>query len=326
MSQPMLSVVAPCYRCAACIPELVRRLGASLSSISESYEIILVNDASPENDWEMIAAAAHADPRVKGVNLSRNFGQHHAITAGVDFASGDWVVVMDADLQDQPEEIPKLYGFAQEQGFDVVFGRRAERQDGAFKKLGSRAFYALLNRMADHRVDPAIANYSIASRAAIESYKLLRESSRSHGMTLLWCGFRIGYLDIDHAPRFAGTTSYSLRRMVRLAMMTITSRSNRPLYYSVFFGFSMAGLSFIGAVLLVIRYLAWGVPVTGWSSLIVSLFFIGGLLMANMGVIGLYIGRVFDEVKRRPIYLVREILNLPAEQARPRPTAGTENR
>lgn len=315
----MLSVVAPCYRCAACVPELVRRLHESLPAITESYEIVLVNDGSPEDDWAVIAAAAREDRRVKGVNLSRNFGQHHAITAGVDYATGDWVVVMDADLQDQPEEIPKLYAHATENGFDVVFGRRADRQDSFLKRSGSRAFHAVLDRLSDVHVDPAIANFSIASRVAMDAYRSLRESSRSHGLTLLWCGFRVGYLDVDHAGRFAGETSYSLRRMVKLAVETITSRSNRPLYYSVYSGFVMAGASFLFGVSLIVRYLIWGVPVTGWSSLIVSLFFIGGLLMANMGVVGLYLGRVFDQTKGRPIYVVRERLNLGPAGGAPAP-------
>ena len=181
----MLSVVAPCYGCAACIPELVRRLHASLRTLTESYEIVLVNDASPENDWEMISAAAREDGRVKGVDLSRNFGQHHAITAGVDFAAGDWVVVMDADLQDQPEEIPKLYAFANENGFDIVFGRRADRHDGFFKKTCSRMFHTVLGRLSDVRVDPAIANFSIASRLVMDAYRSLRESSRSHGLDFI---------------------------------------------------------------------------------------------------------------------------------------------
>jgi polyisoprenyl-phosphate glycosyltransferase len=316
---PVLSVIAPCYRCAACVPELVRRLHASLRPLTESYEIILVNDASPENDWEAIAAAAREDRRVKGVNLSRNFGQHHAITAGVDAATGDWIVVMDADLQDQPEEIPKLYAFAKENGYDVVFGRRADRRDAPLKKLGSRMFNGALNRLSDVRLDPTVANFSIASRLVMGAYRRLRESSRSHGLTLLWCGFRVGYLDVDHASRYAGETSYSLRRMVKLAIETITSRSNRPLYYSVYFGFLMAGASFLFGLTLIVRYLIWGVPVTGWSSLIVSLFFIGGLLMANMGVVGLYLGRVFDEIKGRPIYIVRERLNFEPAVAAPEP-------
>lgn len=311
-SRPMLSVVAPCYRCSGCILELVRRLHASLQSLTANYEIILVNDASPENDWQLIAECAREDGRVKGMNLSRNFGQHHAITAGVDVASGDWVVVMDADLQDQPDEIPKLYDSATSTGYDIVFARRAERKDGFFKKTGSRMFHAVLRGLSDLRVDPRIANFSIASRVAMDAYKRLRESTRSHGLTLLWCGFRVGYLDVVHADRYAGTTSYSARRMVKLAVETITSRSNRPLYYSVYFGFLMAGMSFVVAVLLVARYLMWGVSVTGWSSLSVSLYFIGGLLMANIGIVGLYLGRVFDEIKRRPIYVVRESVNLEA--------------
>lgn len=309
-TRPHISIVTPAYRCAECLPELYRRLRESLEALDPNFEIIVVNDASPSNDWEIIRQLAAADPRLKGINFSRNFGQHHAITAGVDHASGDWVVVMDCDLQDQPEEIQRLYRKAVDEGFDVVFGRRVARKDTFMKKAMSRSFSAVYNFLSNIHIDPTIGNFSIAGRRVIENCRRLRESSRAYGLTLLWCGFRVGYLDVDHAERYAGKTSYNLRRSINLAIESITSQSNKPLRLSIKAGFTMSGLSFLFAIYIVCRKLFWGVPVSGWASMMVSLYFIGGLLMANIGVVGLYLGKVFDETKERPIYIVRETVNI----------------
>lgn len=306
---PHISIIAPAYRCAECIPELCRRLKLALARINPNFEIILVNDSSPDRDWAVIQEEARADRRVKGINFSRNFGQHHAITAGIDHATGDWIVVMDCDLQDQPEEIEKLYRKAIDENNDIVFARRVERKDTLMKRLMSRSFNLLYNFLSNTRIDPTTGNFSISARRVMDNYRRLRESSRSHGLTLLWCGFKVGYADVDHAERFAGKTTYNLRRSVHLAIESISSQSNKPLRMSINFGFLMSGFSFLFALSIVFRKLMWNIPVSGWASMIVSLYFIGGLLMANMGVIGLYLGKVFDETKNRPIYIVRETLN-----------------
>jgi len=310
VAHPHISVVVPSYRCAECLPELHRRLVAAIEPITPLIEIVLVNDCSPDQDWEIIAALARVDVRVKGVNLSRNFGQHLAIAAGIDHADGDWVVVMDGDLQDRPEEIPALYRKAQDEGLDIVFGRRANRQDPWYKILASRSFAWVFRQLSDVYIEPGIANFSIARRTVMDAYRRLREGSRAHALVLLWCGFRVGYVDVVHAARHAGRTTYNLRRSVALAVEAITSQSNKPLLLSMKFGFLMAGLSFCFAMCEIVQYFVYGVPVSGWTSLIVSLYFIGGLLMANMGVLGLYLGKVFNESKRRPIYLVRETVNI----------------
>jgi dolichol-phosphate mannosyltransferase len=307
---PHISVVAPAYRCSECIPELCRRLTTVLETIDPNFEIVLVNDASPDRDWEVIQELARADHRIKGVNFSRNFGQHHAITAGVDHASGDWVVVMDCDLQDQPEEIPNLYRAATEDGKDVVFALRKDRQDSRIKILASRSFGFVLSSLSELPINHRVANFSIFSRRVARSYRRLREGSRSHGLTLLWCGFKSGYVEAQHAPRFAGKSTYNLRRSVKLAIESITSQSNKPLRMSIRFGFAMAVLAMGFALYLAVRKLFFDDSVSGWTSTIVSLYFIGGLLIANMGVVGLYLGKVFDETKRRPIYIVADTLNV----------------
>jgi dolichol-phosphate mannosyltransferase len=281
-----------------------------LEAIDPNFEIVIVNDASPDRDWEVIQELARADRRIKGINFSRNFGQHHAITAGVDYATGDWVVVMDCDLQDQPEEIPNLYKVATEQEKDIVFALRKDRQDSRLKILASRAFGYVLSSLSDLPIDSRVGNFSMFSARVARSYRTLREGSRSHGLTLLWCGFRRGYVEAQHAPRFAGKTTYNLRRSMKLAIESITSQSNKPLRMSINFGFVMAALAISFGFYFAVRKLFFDASVSGWTSMIVSLFFIGGLLIANMGVVGLYLGKVFDETKRRPIYIVADTLNV----------------
>ena len=315
---PLISIVAPAYRCADCIPELYRRIALAIGTLpGADFELILVNDCSPDEDWDRIQALAAADPRVKGINFARNFGQHHAITAGLDHTRGDWVVVMDCDLQDRPEEIPRLYRKATEDGFDVVFGQRINRQDPVLKRFLSRCFNRVINALSDLPIDPTIANFSISSGQVINSYRQLREASRSFGLAILWCGFKVGYLPIDHGARFAGKSAYNFSRSVHLALETITSHSNKPLRLAINLGFTMALIAFLCGLYLICRFLFLAIPVAGWTSIMVSIYFLSGLLLAFLGILGLYLGKVFDEVKARPIYIIRQTLNLaPGERCK----------
>jgi glycosyltransferase involved in cell wall biosynthesis len=306
--QVEISVVAPAYKCGSCIAELHRQVVAALEPITASFELILVNDGCPEDSWEAILAATAADPRVKGINLSRNFGQHYAIAAGVHHAAGQWVVVMDCDLQDRPAEIPRLYARARE-GYDVVFALRRSRQDTWLKRTLSRGFSAVYNLLSEIPIHPRACNFSIASRRVIDAWNELQESNRSWHLLLRWLGFRTAYLDVEHSSRHSGVSAYDLRRGVRLALESITSQSNKPLILSIRAGFLMAGAALAAAVYLVIRYLQHGIAVAGWTSVIVSLYFVGGLLLANLGVLGLYLGKVFNQVKQRPLYVVRDLVN-----------------
>ncbi|WP_243318220.1 glycosyltransferase family 2 protein [Geothrix paludis] len=312
---PRISIVAPTYRCSTCLVELHRRIVSAFAGMPGSdFELILVNDGSPEDDWQRIEELATSDSRIKGINLSRNFGQHHAISAGVDHADGDWVVVMDADLQDRPEEIPRLYEKAMAGDFDVVFAQRVFRQDPVMKVLLSRAFNLLINTLSSLPIDPTIGNFSIASRQVITAYRKLRESSRSYGLGILWCGFRVGYLPVEHGARFAGRSSYSLGRSIHLALESITSLSNKPLRMAINVGFSISFTAFLYGLYLILRYLFHAVPVPGWTSTVVSVYFLSGMILAFMGILGLYLGKVFDEVKGRPLYIIRKTLNFDQEQ------------
>ncbi len=300
---PHISVVIPVYGCAECLPELYKELSATLSKITEDFEIIMVNDGSPDNSWEIIKRLAREDSRLRGINLSRNFGQHHAITAGLDYAWGEWVVVMDCDLQDQPKEIIKFYETAK-QGYDMVVGLRTRRQDNLIRRLASRLFYKIFGYLTDTKIDHRIGNFGIYSRKVIESIKLLREQNRSFVLSALWVGFRRKEIEIEHGSRLYGKSSYNFRRMFRLAFDSMVAHSNKPLSLIVRLGFTLSILSLIYAGWLVIRYLLWGVSVIGWTSLMVSIYFTAGLIIGTLGIVGLYLGKVFNEVKGRPLYIV----------------------
>ncbi len=304
-NNPYISVVTPVYGCARALPELYERLVKTLTPITENFDIIMVNDQSPDESWNVISQLAAKDPRVKGINLSRNFGQHRAITAGLDYADGEWVVVMDCDLQDQPEEIIKLYNKAQE-GFDVVFGRRVERKDTFFKKITSKIYNRTLEFLSGMEHDESTANFSIISRNVVKYFRKMREQNRGYAPFVTWLGFRRANIDIEHAPRAYGRSSYSFRKLVSLAVDTIVAHSNKPLRLSIELGFTMTFLSILFAIWLIIKYFIFGIPVEGWTSVMVSIYFIGGLLFANLGILGLYIGKIFNETKNRPLYVVAE--------------------
>ena len=301
-----ISVVIPVYGCRAAIPELYDRLCKSLENLVDEFEIILVDDSCPQNSWEEIQKVCQKDSRVIGLRLSRNFGQIKAITAGLDQSKGDWVVVMDCDLQDRPEAIADLYKKAQE-GYDVVFARRKDRKDTALTKFLSKFFYKIYDYFTDGNFDNAICNFSISKRMVIDSYCRMREQNRAYTLFIKWLGFKQATIDAD--ARFEGKSSYNFRRKIKMAFEFITSQSNKPLLFSVKAGFVIAMISFIYIFSLVIRKLAIGNVDIGWTSVIASIYLIGGILLCAIGVVGIYVGNIFNEAKKRPLYVVAEKLN-----------------
>ncbi|PLY16316.1 MAG: glycosyltransferase [Sedimenticola sp.] len=305
----LISVVIPVYKAEGCLHELYRRLKSSLAEVGQDYEIILVEDCGGDRSWEIIQELAAIDDGVKGIKFSRNFGQHHGITAGLDHCLGEWVVVMDCDLQDRPEEIPRLFAKAKE-GYDIVFARRFERKEGLIKKLFARMFYAVFDYLTEQRSDPTIANFGIYHRRVIDGFCQLRESVRAFPLFVRWLGFNSVAIDVDHAPRHSGESSYTFRKLMRLAIESIIAQSNRPLRLSIKFGFFMALGSILTALYYTFRYFLYDVPVEGWTSVIVSIYFIGGLFFINTGFVGIYVGRIYDETKKRPLYVIKESLNV----------------
>jgi len=303
-----ISVVIPVYGCRECLEELHRRLVTALERITVRFEIILVNDACPQNSWQTIKQIALNDSRVKGVDLSRNFGQTRAITAGLEFASGEWIVVMDCDLQDKPEEIVQLYKKSQE-GYDVVFSRRATRKDAFFKKLSSKIFYSIYAYLTEGAFDSSICNFSISRRLVMENYRRMGDQNRAFILFIKWMGFRSTAIDVDHAERASGKSSYTLRKQLKLASEVITTQSNKPLIVSIRIGFTVTAISFIYGAFLILEYFIHGKALAGWTSTIVSIFFMGGMVMAQLGIVGLYVGYVFDQTKNRPLYIVREVVD-----------------
>ncbi len=302
-----ISVVIPVYGCRAALPELHRRLTETLSGMTSSYEIILVNDACPQNSWEVIEQLCAEDSHVVGVELSRNFGQLKATLAGLDISKGDWVVVMDCDLQDRPEEIPNLYRKAQE-GYDFVVASRENRQDSKLKIFVSNCFYSLYSYVTGVKYDPTLCNFSISSRKVVDSYCSMRENHRAFTMYLLWMGFRSAQLPVAHQERYEGKSGYNFRKRMQFAVELITSQSDKLLKLMTSLGLIIALLSFLFIILIVIQHFAMNVTV-GYSSTIAVILLIGGLTIMSVGIVGLYVGNIFMEVKHRPLYIVRTLLN-----------------
>lgn len=303
-----ISVVIPVYGCRAALPELYKRLCGSLEQIVDTFEIILVDDCCPQNSWEVIKELCNKDKRVVGMHMSRNFGQIRAITAGLDKSRGDWVVVMDCDLQDRPESIIELYQKAQE-GYDVVFARRQGRKDSVITKFLSKSFYKVYDYFTDGTFDSSICNFSISKRVVIDAYCRMREQNRAFTMFIRWLGFRQIAIDLQADERFEGESSYNLKRKINMAFEIITSQSNKPLLFSVKAGFVIAALALIYILYLILRVIIVGDVLAGWTSTIASIYLMGGLILCAIGILGIYIGNIFNEAKGRPLYLIAECLN-----------------
>lgn len=303
---PLISVVIPVFRAEKSLAELYLRLTSSLLSITDDYEIILVEDCGGDHSWPIIIELAQRDSRVKGIQFSRNFGQHYGITAGLDYSGGDWVVVMDCDLQDRPEEIPRLYAKAKE-GYDIVLARRGVRRDPPLKRMTSWLFYKLFSYLADVDYDGDSGNFRIMSRKVVINFCRMGEQLRFFGGLVQWMGFPTSSIEVEHAVRFEGKSTYTFTKLWRLATETIIAYSDKPLRLAVRLGFLMAFLSFCYGAYILGNALIHGSPVPGWNSLIVSLYFIGGIIITILGIIGIYLGKTFDESKKRPLYIIREM-------------------
>lgn len=302
-----ISVVVPVYGCKGALYELYERLSKVLKSLVNNYEIILVDDACPQDSWEEIKKICMTDTSVKGIELSRNFGQIQAITAGLDYCSGEWVVVMDCDLQDRPEEITNLYKKAQE-GYDVVFARRKNRKDSFFKVFISNIFYKIYSFASDGNYDPAICNFSISKRIVIENYCKMRELHRAFVIYVKWLGFKQTAIDVEHNERKEGKSSYNFKRRMKMAGEILTSQSDKLLKTTVGAGFFITFCSLLAILFFTVQYFTKNISV-GWTSTISVICLMGGILMMCIGIVGIYIGNIFMQTKQRPLYVVRNILN-----------------
>jgi dolichol-phosphate mannosyltransferase len=316
-----LSVVVPVYKCDACLAALHQRLKQSLEGVVPSFEIVFVDDRSPDDSWQILRALAQDDERVRIVRLSRNFGQHPAITAGLEVARGGWIVVMDCDLQDPPETIPHLYARAQD-GYDIVYARRTSRRGSWFRRTAARWYFRVLNSSLGTDFDPDYGNFTIISRKVRDAFLRFRDKDRHYLMILRWLGFDHASIDFVPAQRYAGESSYTLRMLSRFAIDGLFFQTTTLLRWSIYVGFTAAFCGVIMAGVFAAKYFL-GHTFPGWTSLAVLLLVLGGLIIATVGVSGLYIGRIFTQVKDRPLYVVDEIVGGAPAHSPERPSALT---
>lgn len=306
---PTISIVSPVYRADKIVEKLVLELKNTLTKMGVSYEIILVDDRSKDNSWEVMKKIAQENTEVKCIRLSRNFGQHPTIMAGLSQAKGEWIVVMDCDLQDQPKEISKLYEKALE-GFEVVQARRTVREDGFLKIMSSKVFSKIYGFFTDTIYDNEIANFGIYHKKAIQSVLHLGDSIKFFPLFINYVGYNATSIAVEHAQREEGNSTYSFSKLISLAFNTIISFSNKPLKLFVKFGMLISALSFGIGVYYLYQAMNNEIAVLGYTSIIVSIWFLSGIIITTIGVTGIYIGKIFDQTKNRPVYIIDEIVCL----------------
>ena len=301
-----LSVVIPVYRCAECLGALHERLVRALEPAVRSFEIVFVDDRSPDGSWAILAELAERDRRVRAIRLSRNFGQHAAITAGLAESRGDWTVVMDCDLQDPPEEIPRLLEKASE-GYEIVLSKRVRRKQSWLRRLAGRAYFRVRNFFMRMDMGTEYSTLSLLSRKVVNAFLDVRDRDRQYMLIVYWLGFNRAEIEIRHAERLAGKSAYTMRQLIQVAIEGFFFETTILLRWIVYLGF---GLALVGAILaawFVIAYFLYD-PYPGWTSVAVLLLIVGGFIITSLGVTGLYIGKIFGQVKDRPLYVVDDVI------------------
>jgi polyisoprenyl-phosphate glycosyltransferase len=303
--KPTFSIISPVYNEEGVLPELHRRLCQVMDQTGEPWELVLVNDGSRDASAEVIAGLHEQDERVRGLSLSRNFGFQIAVTAGLDFSRGDAVVLIDADLQDPPEVILEMIARWRE-GYDVVYGVRTEREGETwFKKFTATLFYRLIHRITSIYIPRDTGDFRLMDRRVVDAIRRMPERNRFLRGMVSWVGYKQAPVYYRRHPRFAGATKFSVNKMTRFAVDAITSFSYFPLQLATYLGFTIAALSAVMIVLVVaLRLFSPAEPLLGQATTLVAVLFLGGVQLISLGIIGEYLGRIYDEVKGRPIYLV----------------------
>ena len=318
---PTLSVVAPLFNEEGNVAELVRRLRAAADGAAgiDAYEIVLVDDGSSDRTPELLQGHAAADPRIVVVRLSRNFGHQLAATAGLDIARGDAVILIDADLQDPPELIPALVE-RWLAGFDVVYAvRRKRKGESAFKIWTARTFYRITRRLTKVSIPVDAGDFRLMSRRVVDALKAIRERHRFIRGLVSWVGYPQTALEYDRDSRFSGETKYPFSKMLRFAIDGITSFSDVPLRFASYFGFIVSGIAFVVGIFEIVLRIFTGYNLPGYTSLIFAVLFLGGVQLIGIGILGEYIGRIYEEIKARPLYLIKGI-----DRAEPAPIVECE--
>lgn len=301
-----LSIISPCYGAPTLLRELVKQITAVAKTITPDYEIILVEDCSPDNSREIIRSICAEDSHVKGIFLSRNFGQQPAINAGLDVSTGEWVTILDCDLQNPPSHIKSLYDKAQE-GYDLVFASRQDRPDNFFMTEGSKVFNKLMSFLTGVKQDPSIAEFAIYHRRVVDAMKQMGDYVRYYPLMDKWVGFRRASVVVPHDERTDGKeSSYSMKKRIELAVTTSIAFSTKALHMIVYCGVLISLVALVVAICLAVDTLVNGVDVSGWFTLFVSMWFLAGIVIMVMGIVAIYIGNIFMEVKGRPTYIIGE--------------------
>jgi polyisoprenyl-phosphate glycosyltransferase len=305
----LISIVSPVYQSEKIVDELTSRIISSVSSITQDFEIIFIEDGSRDNSWEKIEENCRKDRRIKGLKLSRNFGQHNAITAGLEASRGEYVVVMDCDLQDNPKYILPLYEKIK-QGFDIVYTHKRERKHSFLKNFSARLFFKVFNYLSENvHAKENMGSYSILSRKAVDAFCRIKDAHRHYLMVVNWIGFSSAYIEIDHEHRFEGRSSYTFMKLLRHAVNGITSQSVKLLYLAIGTGFLFFILSITWAAVIIVRYFLYG-ALAGYTSTMALILLATGLILMSIGIVGIYIGKIFEQVKERPLYFVEKKANL----------------
>jgi len=300
-----LSIVVPLLNEETLVTELIRSIRRSVEEVVKEYEILVIDDGSLDKTWELVQNESTEDPRVKGIKFSKNFGHHYAITAGLHEAKGDWVVVMDGDLQDRPEVIPQLIEEARK-GFDIVFVSRVNRPEKKYYKVLQKIFYSLLRLLSGIKFDSRQANFSIINRKVVDAFKDFPENGRFYGTTIRWLGFKRSEILAQHGSRLSGKASYTFRKRINLALDIIVAFSDRPLKFVTGFGLSIAFFSTGIFTWIFIQAFLFNIQFSEWTILWAALIFSTGSVLTVLGVVGIYIGRIFTQVKNRPLYIISE--------------------
>jgi dolichol-phosphate mannosyltransferase len=319
-----LSIVVPVYACATCLHALHERLTATLASMGVTYELIFVDDRATDGSWDVIGQLAAADSRIRAYRLSRNFGQHVAITAGLAKAGGAWVVVMDCDLQDPPEEIPRLYAKASE-GFDIVFARRMQRPGSRLRRSAAQVYFRLLNWVAGTSIDRTYGTFSMISAKVAAAFLDFRDRDRHYLFILYWLGFTHTSIQFPYAERHSGRSAYSPGALLAHAVDGLVFQTTVVLRWIVYVGFALAGTGAALAAGFVVVHLR-GTSPPGWTSLAIFVLLLSGFVIISSGVVGLYVGKIFEQVKQRPLYVLDEAIEPAPGNRPPAPVAGLVER
>jgi polyisoprenyl-phosphate glycosyltransferase len=303
VSAPDLTVVVPVYGCAACLDALHRRLHSSLDDAGLEWTVVYVDDSSPDGSWPKLEELAQRDSRVRALHLSRNFGQHAAITAGLAESRGSWTAVMDCDLEDRPEEIPRLLQVAREREAEVVLTKRTRRPQPWQRRLAARAYFRLRNALLGTKVDPEHATLSVISQPVVDAFLSMGDRDRQYILILHWLGFRREIVELDPGERHEGHSSYSFGKLLRVAMDGMFFQTTALLRWITYLGFVVAVSGLLLAAALIILYFA-NRPPPGYTSLAVLILVVGGFIILSTGISGLYVGKIFEQVKGRPLYVV----------------------